>query len=187
MTGKNILLLLITLFSIHKASAQKLPSTLLWRISGNNLQKAAIQALAENKYTRIALYDSLQVYKRLKLFPSKYATQKSFAESIAFTADDDYDTDDILFITEKIIDIEGKKSIVYFFKSGFGEGDERNYFLSCAGPFSIKKKDISTKEAQGFIYDEDYFDESKIKDQMDILIQQIKNFAAYLKDHVIED
>lgn len=163
--------------------------SVIFLLQNNQPIKAnAVQALAENKITRISLYDSLKTYKKLSLFPAKYATQQSFAESLVFNADDDeYGINKVIFLSEKIIEVEGKKSKFYFYKMIYGEEDEPQYLLSAAGPFSLNIKDLSTKETEGFIYDEENFNETKLKEQMDALIQQIKDHAKYRKDNTDAD
>lgn len=147
----------------------------------------AVNDLGENKYTRIPLYDTLKFYNKLKLYPAKYALQKSFAESLVFSADDDYDIDEVVFLSEKIIEFQGKKSKFYFFKMGYGEGDDRQYILAGAGPFSLTSTDLTTKDAYGTIYYDDNFDASKLNEQIDELIRQMKQDADYRRENAGEN
>jgi uncharacterized protein YbaP (TraB family) len=132
-----------------------------------------IQDLAKGKSTRIELYDTLKAYKKENLFPAKYRSQKSFGESLVYSADEDNSPDSITYKAEKVINFKGRKSKFYFYKLAFGEGEDTQNYLGCAGPFPLKDADISLKDARSSIYYDADFDPSNLMAQEDTLINQM--------------
>jgi hypothetical protein len=115
-----------------------------------SLNSRALQQVAEDKYTRTDLYDSLRAYKKESLYPKQYLTQKNFAESYAYkVASDDDEPSDITFLTQRVIDFKGKRSRFFFFKVAYGEGDDAYYSLTCAGPFDENSANLSAGTATG--------------------------------------
>jgi len=133
----------------------------------------AIQALAKEKSTRIELYDTLTAYKKQKLFPALYRSQKSFGESLVYLSDDDNTPDSITYVAGKTIDFKGRKSKFYFYKLAFGQSEDVQYYLACAGPFPLDLTDISLKDATSAIYYHADFDQSNLAAQEDALINQM--------------
>lgn len=139
----------------------------------------AIKMLATDKETRIELYDSLKAYKKEALFPSQYLNQKSFAESLIYSAaSDDEEPDAITYVTQKTINFKGKQSKFYFYKIVYGEDDDNHSYLGCAGPFNVNVNDVSIKDADADLYYDEDYDASKLSDQADALIKQMEEYKT---------
>lgn len=144
------------------------------------LNPLTIKDLAQHKYTRTELYDTLIAYKKQALYPKQFLNQKSFAESYAFTAgaDDDEPTG-ITYITQKTIRFKGRDSRFFFFKITYGEEGDEYYSLACAGPFNLNTADISAGQAMGDLYYDDDFDSTDLSGQMDALIKQMEEWYEW--------
>lgn len=139
----------------------------------------AIKALATNKETRIELYDSLKVYNKESLFPAQYRTQKSFAESLIYTAaSDDEEPDTITYISQKTINFKGTPSRFYFYKVVYGEGDDSYSYLGCAGSFDVKTNNVLSKNANADLYYNEDYDASKSSEQINALIKQMEGWVS---------
>ena len=139
------------------------------------INPVAVQSLARDKNTRVELYDTLRVYKKQSLFPTKYLSQKSFAESIIYRQAEDDSPTGIIFVAEKVVNFKGKKSRFFFYKMAFGGDDAKEYYLGCAGPFPFSLADVSLKDAFGQINYEDIFDDKNLPAQKDGLISQMRD------------
>ena len=137
------------------------------------ISPVAIQALAKEKSTRIELYDTLTAYKKRNLFPILYRSQKSFGESLVYSSDEDNNPDSITYVARKTINFKGRKSKFYFYKLAFGQSEDVQYYLACAGPFPLDVADISLKDATSALYSNTYFDQSNLTAQEDSLINQM--------------
>ena len=139
------------------------------------INPVAVQSLAKDKNTRVELYDTLRVYKKQSLFPAKYLSQKSFAESIIYRQAEDDSPTGIIFVAEKVVKFKGKQSRFFFYKMAFGGDDAKEYYLGCAGPFPFNLADVSLKDAFGQINYEDIFDDKNLPAQKDGLISQMRD------------
>lgn len=139
----------------------------------------AIGALAQDKSTRTELYDTLKAYHKANLFPAAYFTQKSFGESYAFTADEDNTAAAVTYLLQKVINFKGRKSRFYFYKLTFHDGDENTYSLACAGPFNVNIQEVSSKDATGVIYYDEYFDKSNVQKQSESLIKKMEDWFEW--------
>ncbi len=141
------------------------------------INPAAMKALAADNGTRIELYDSLKANRKESLFPSQYLNQKSFAESLIYTAaSDDEEPDAITYITQKTINFKGTQARFYFYKVSYGEDDDNTSYLACAGPFNVNTADISVKDADADLYYDEDYDASKLSDQINALIKQMQGW-----------
>jgi hypothetical protein len=156
-------------------------NAVLWLLRNKQtINVSAIQSLAKDKLTRTELYDSLKAYKKQNLFPSQYLTQKSFAESYVYiVGSDDDDPTDLTFLTQKVINFKGRQSRFFFYKITYGEGDDANYSLACAGPFHTDVKDVSSEDATGDLYYDENFDPANLSAQMDTLIKQMEDWYKW--------
>lgn len=143
------------------------------------INPVAIAALAKDNSTRVELYDTLRTYRKANLFPAAYFTQRSFGESLAFTADEDNTPLAITYLSQKVISFKGRQSRFYFYKLTFQDGDDTTYSLACAGPFNVNVKDVSSKDATGVIYYDEDFDASKVQKQSELLIQKMEDWFEW--------
>ena len=77
--------------------------------------------------------------------------------------------------SQKVINFKDRECRFYFYKLKFSDGDDVSYSLACAGPFYVKIKAVSSKDAFGQMYYDEDFDESKNIEQMDNVIKQMEN------------
>jgi hypothetical protein len=143
------------------------------------INPVAIAALAKDNSSRIELYDTLKAYHKSNLFPAAYFTQKSFGESYAFTADEDYSPAAVTYVSQKVINFKGRQSRFYFYKLTLHDSDDTTYSLACAGPFNVNIKEVSSKDATGVIYYDEDFDQSKVQKQSESLIKQMENWFEW--------
>lgn len=137
----------------------------------------AVKALAADKSQRTDLYDALKSYKKEKLFPAHYLSQKSFAESLVYVAssDDEY-PDTMVYLSNKVLKFQGKQARFYFYKVGFGEDGDTTDYLACAGPFNVNEKDATVKNAEADVYYDDEYDEDTKDELTEALITQMEDW-----------
>lgn len=149
--------------------------------NGQTISPIDLNKLAADKYFRIELFTLLKHLGYLKLFPTKFLTQKSMAESELFTiASDEYEPSKIEFVGERTALYMGVKAKFYLFKVqyNFDDGSKESY-LSVAGPYSLTSKEISIdREATGLLSEE--YNTRKID-------QQLKSYLVGLERYAKED
>lgn len=139
------------------------------------LNPVAVQALAKDRSTRVELYDTLRAYKKQRMFPAKYLSQKSFAESLIYREAEDDSPTGITFVAEKTLKFKGRQSRFFFYKVAFGDDDAKEYYLGCAGPFPFNVADVSLKDATGQITYEEQIDAKNLPDQKEAIINQMQD------------
>jgi uncharacterized protein YbaP (TraB family) len=156
-------------------------SAVLALIKNNQpVNAAAIEKVAEDKTYRKEFYEELKKINKLKLFPSKYATQLKIAESEIYNiASDDDEPSGVTFLGERIAVFMGKKQKFYLFKVVF-EGEDYSYsYLGITGPYELSSKEIVTvSEVSGVSWDEE-FDKKTIESQFK---KYLSDFEEYLKN-----
>lgn len=143
------------------------------------INPVAIAALAKDNSSRIELYDTLNAYHKANLFPAAYFTQRSFGESYAFTADEDYTPAAVTYVLQKVVNFKGRQSRFYFYKLTFHDGDDTIYSLASAGPFNVNIKEVSSKDATGVIYYDEDFDQAKVQQQSESLIKNMEDWFEW--------
>ena len=139
------------------------------------LNPVAVQALAKDNRTRVELYDSLKAYKKQRMFPTKYLSQKLFAESLIYGEAADDSPTAIIFIAEKTLKFKGRQSRFFFYKVAFGDDDAKEYYLGCAGPFPFVVADVSLKDAFGYISYDEQMDSKNLPAQKEAIMTQMQD------------
>jgi uncharacterized protein YbaP (TraB family) len=73
--------------------------------------------LAEDMINREYLYMKLGLIDRQDLFPEAYRKQEMIFESILYESGYNVETDSIIFLEKRLVNVKGKEGYVYFFKS----------------------------------------------------------------------
>lgn len=101
---------------------------------------------ADNDY-RLDLFKELKSLGKENLFPSKFRTQRYFAEAELYSyATDDYSPSGMEFIGERVAELNGLKKKFYLFRVGFNneEENEQSAYLGIAGPYEMDTKNLET-------------------------------------------
>ena len=122
-----------------------------------------IQKIAENENYRSGLYIALDAIGKANVFPSKYSSQRSIAESDVYAmANDEYEAESIEYVGQRTVRYKGAKRKFLLFKVLYKyEGDESESFLAIAGPYGLKGKAVANPEIVSF-YTDEQFDKKKI-------------------------
>jgi uncharacterized protein YbaP (TraB family) len=137
-----------------------------------------LEKIAADRLYRRDLYDELTILGKIKLFPSKYNSQQSIAESDAYNAAyEDIAPEEFTFIKSVTRMYKGEKKRFYLYKWQYGidEGDDpkESTYLVVAGPYSLDTKDLNTKnEMSGLHYSENY-DKDKLDELLDAYMKEI--------------
>jgi uncharacterized protein YbaP (TraB family) len=142
----------------------------------NNQQipAAVLSDLAAYKFTRLDLYRDLKKYNKTELFPAKYLTQSSFAESVVQDVTNQFDDQesDITFLRIKEMKWKGRMSRFFFYDLFLK--DDNTHWLAVAGPYNINKTGVSLSEAYSDNYTNEQYDEKNADKQMDALVKQME-------------
>ncbi len=123
--------------------------------SGKQMSSAAMDTLAADKYYRLNLYYLLNGKEKIDLFPKKYWSQRSFAESYLEQADEDQYYTDYTYLVSRSVVYKEKKQRFYLYTVVTND-DEKTPYLAIVGPFSTddKQVDIDSDENITGFYDE---------------------------------
>jgi uncharacterized protein YbaP (TraB family) len=141
--------------------------------NNQSIPPSALMDLAAYQDTRLNLYRNLKDFKKTALFPAKYLTQSSFAESVVKGVNERFDDEDldISFIRIKEMKWQGKMSR-FFFYDVYAKDDDQHW-IAVAGPYNINKISISFSEAQSDVYTKEQYDEANADQQMKELVEQM--------------
>ena len=130
---------------------------------------STINILAADAAVRTDFYDSLKATQKESLFPKKYLTQKSFAESIVYSlaSDDDYEVASEKYLAEKTAVYKGVTYKFYLFKIQFNDDSGEDY-LGIAGGFPVNSKELKPVKDLSYIE----WDETLTKDNMSDLFEK---------------
>lgn len=162
---------LLQKFSLLKEMSMKHLATISLLRLHQNVPAVTIQQLAADPAYRRALYDSLSAFKRLALFPAKYATQRWLAESDVWEMAESEDPPTrVVFLQEKVATFRGKKQKFMLFRVEFEyEGEdgkmETERYLGVGGPYSLDSKNVTSKWEATAIDWEGEIDSKKIDEQ----------------------
>lgn len=138
-----------------------------------------IEKIAENKSYRKDLYEEFRKHNKQNLFPAKFATQLKIAESeIHVLCSDDDEPQSVTFIGERTEVFMGKKQKFYLFRVSFEGEDYSSSYLGVTGPYSTGKDMITSSEAAGAYWEEE-FDRKKIDEH---LKKHLSFIEEYLKE-----
>ncbi|HYF33432.1 MAG TPA: TraB/GumN family protein [Chitinophagaceae bacterium] len=137
------------------------------------VEAAILSAIAADKYYRVSLYEELKKLKMERAFPSKYLSQRAFAESYLVN-NLEYDPDKMEYVGERTAFYKGKRCKFYLFKATLEYNNEKTSYLCVSGPFSLDAEELTITENNNIsgMYEENEFKTSEID----------KHFKAYLED-----
>jgi len=137
-----------------------------------------VEKIASDKSARATLYNELQKIGKEKLFPAKYANQKSLAESEIYSlANEEYETTSIVFISEMIAEYEGSKRKFYLYKVTYtGEDNTEESHLGITGPYETSGgKLVVSSDASAILFSEAY-DKLKTAKQVREHLNEIQQY-----------
>lgn len=137
-----------------------------------------IEKKASNLENRAYLYGELKKINKLIRFPEKYKNQIAIAESELysyFLNDEEFELDTIIYIDEKIINIDGKKSLYLLFKILLPEEDET--MIGWTGPYPIEE------DTNNLIVQSDHISYRYEKYERKIIE---RNFESWIKELIKE-
>lgn len=134
--------------------------------NNQHIDPKEIEKLAGEKEERLGLYKALKVIRKEHLFPAKYSSQKSLAESeLYLIASDESEIESMSFIGERVTDFMGKKQRFYLFRVSYSAEDASSAYLGIAGPYALHSKESFTEGSASDIYWEEEFDKTAIEKQ----------------------
>ncbi len=143
-------------------------------LNSQPVPKEIINVLAADKEYRFSFYDRLQKNGFASVFPSKYSTQKSLAESDVFAmASNEYTIEGIAYIDDKVINYKGDQKRFFLYKV---KVEEDGWYLGISGGYNKDMKILHIEKGKdvGGIYWNEAYDAKKINEQ----------FEAYLKEYL---
>ena len=132
--------------------------------NNNKVPPAQIEKIAADRANRFEFYNRLEKIGKQNIFPAKWQTQKSFAESYLYNyINEDGDLDDesltLQYVSDKIEKKNGKQYRYFLFKATIDNGDSKETHLAICGPFDFDKSKVlinSDDEKEEMFYDEPY-------------------------------
>jgi uncharacterized protein YbaP (TraB family) len=139
-----------------------------------------LNKIAADKSYRSGFYAQLYKAGKVKLFPSKYASQKSIAESdIYVIAADDYEPASIQFVGERTIGYKGVKQKFLLFKVVYNyEDSDPESFLAIAGPYPLSGKIVVADAELTGLYTDEPFDIKKAGQHLKIYIERQEKYTG---------
>lgn len=100
--------------------------------------------LAADPKTRLELFEILKKEKKIALFPPKYHSQKSFAESkmLNWLTAMEAEPDGITLLKEKKVSFKGEKGIIYVFKFHYRDDETKNFYWGVSGLYPSDKEKL---------------------------------------------
>lgn len=139
---------------------------------------AALEKIAADKSLRLHLYTELVKYKKEKLFPALYHTQKSLSESELYivAADNEFDSISIRFAETRKAMYMGKMQIFHLFAFTYNNEDgERVSRLGVAGPYAAgSTKLVMESDIARIVWDEEYAPH-RVTTQLKKVIEEAEN------------
>ncbi|MEO6219429.1 MAG: hypothetical protein ABIO81_03305, partial [Ginsengibacter sp.] len=146
--------------------------------NNNKVPALEINKISADKYSRVYFYNQLKKIDKPNTFPSKWFSQKSFAEGYLYNyiRDEDEMAEplSIQYITEKIATQKGKQYRYLLFKAIFDFDGNKESHLAICGPFNIDKSKADINEDEKRI--QIFYDEKFLSAGMDT------SFKTYLKN-----
>jgi uncharacterized protein YbaP (TraB family) len=124
-----------------------------------------LELLASTQATRLLLYEELRKYNKLQLMDKKFTTYRMLAESEMLeylNAEDEY-PDNIKFLKEKSVVVDGQKMKVLVFTYGYNDMNEK--YTAVAGPYDIKAKEFKRGDLTAALYEE-YKSDKELYDKL---------------------
>jgi hypothetical protein len=139
-----------------------------------------LEKIGEDRNYRNDLYEQLRDINKERLFPAKYSSQKSIAESeIYLIASDDYEPSSIQFIGERITNFEGEKQKFLLFKIVYKYEDaDPETYLGITGPYPLNKKKIITDSKVSGLFTEEFYDAKKIDKQLKTYLLEVEEYFS---------
>lgn len=143
---------------------------------GLKVDSRHFDSLAAADAWRYDLYDSLKVNGRSELFPKKYLNQRMLGQSRIFNmAADEEDPEKIEYIGERVATYEGRQVRFHLYTVMYSEGDPESAYLGIAGPFDLRDQGVNTNwRGTGIYWDENY-DEARVGEQFERLLEKQVN------------
>jgi len=140
-------------YAATAAPASRLDAVLALLRRGKPVDPKYLAVIAADRSVRSPLYRNLKSMGRLALFPAKYATQQSLAESdVCAVALEMNRVPEMSFIGEKVIEYEGRKQKFYLYKLVFNDTESGETHLGIAGPYALKDGAVVSPAASVGIY-----------------------------------
>ncbi len=142
--------------------------------NGQKIDPLLVEQLAASNYYRLGLYKELKEAGKLSLFPSKYHTQRSLAQSEMFIyAADDMEPSHVIFAGERLALYKGQKKKFYLFKVQYDYEDGNETYLGITGPYDSNSKALVLEsEAMGFA--EELLDTKNMDAQFKAYLKQLE-------------
>ena len=152
--------------------------------NGQPADPKELEKLAASNDYRLDLYNDLKDLKKEKLFPSRYLSQRYFAESELYAyATDDYSPSSMEYLGERLAELNGQKMRFFLFRIGFDydEDEEQESYLGISGPYEIDSKNIQTNnDATGYYYEEEY-NKKSVDKQYRALLEKAEEYIRTKK------
>lgn len=146
--------------------------------NGQVVPTAEILKVAADPYERSGFYEEMKQTGKLKLFPARYATQLSLAESDLHQTlmDDDYEDFTITPIGERKAMYNGKLQRFCLFKLGLDrdEKGKRFYYLGVTGPYAVDTKEPKTSPDINYYHYDETFNSAKLEAQLKAFLEKMK-------------
>lgn len=137
-----------------------------------------VNKVAANRSYRSGFYVQLNKIGKAGLFPAKYGSQRSIAESdIYIMANDEYEAESIEFAGQKTASYKGVKQKFLLFKVVYKyENNESQTFLAIAGPYPLKGKSVlASPEITGF-YTDEQFDRKRMDQHLKLYLDSQEKY-----------
>jgi uncharacterized protein YbaP (TraB family) len=122
------------------------------------VSRTELVVLAKSDQHRHSLYDKLKDYKKLKMFPAEFLTQKLLGQSKVYQEANDEDAPEkISYVGERIAMFNGQKKKFYLYKIIYDAEEPDDGYLGIAGPYALDPKDVtSSHDCTGLYWTENY-------------------------------
>ncbi len=144
-------------------------------VLGQPVSPGLHEKYASFKEYRTDFYELMQEAGKLNLFPAKYKTQRSLAESDLFNqAYEDAYPDQIVFIGERKMEIDGKMKLFYLYRVLFiYDEDNKTTTLGVTGPYDPGSSKLIAKGEWTGIHDEPF--------ELKKLDQQFRDYIEFVR------
>lgn len=132
--------------------------------NNNNVLPSQIEKIAADRTNRFEFYNQLEKTGKQNIFPVKWKTQKSFAESHLYNyineeGDLDGESLTLQYVRDKIEKKNGRQYRYFLFKATINNDSSKETHLAICGPFDFDKSKVlinSDDEKEEIFYDEPY-------------------------------
>ena len=148
-----------------------LPAAILLLKHNQPVPSALLERIAADSLSCLYLYRQLSDMKRLDLFPEAYRTQRHFAECLLLewlSNDEDAIPDEIRYIAQKDVEVDGVRGRVFLFKFRYEDG---TWYVGLAGPQPVDRREVSASLGTARSLYRNY-DDASIKEHFTILLER---------------